>query len=496
MEELVLYGAVPRPDDSTTTANNTSSSLPPPTHPLTVLAVHDLRRGTPVHAFKKAALPVPPAAGSSAPVDASFTRVCAPVANAAHLSVYSWAREAPDQQLVVPEKLASVRVSPSGIWLAAGAASGRFYLWESASGSLVAVRDAHYQALTHIEWAADESFVVTAAADNRVRAWRLTDLVRESSSTNTSTDAAAKPAAEWTGHNFPITGLCLGYGPASAPGLRVYSSCAGNTVRIHDLELALASPKTAANSDFTLVFPAKVTSLAVDPADRAVYAGLASGSIYSVSLYTPSASILFKNASNVLTIDDSTASFAAPVWASPVQGTAVTALALSFDATVLAAGTADGVVTIIDLPTQTVSRTLPRHSGPITALRIVSRPMPQAHTQLHRGKVSAVALTPEQTTDYHRLPQLKRSLDVETSHDVWINIPDNFNENEEDDAFKAVDSMLESMGRGASEFGSETSESVLRTRLQKVEEESQQLRAMYSELSSMHAALWKIHQSK
>lgn len=523
MEELVVYGSTPYSDAETF---RTKAHNPQIVVPSSILSVHELHKGAPVHSFKKLALPSAPTAPRADMtalhcLDASYTRVVAPVHNSAQLAVYTWTRETPDQTIVVPEKLSAVRVSPSGLWLVGGAFSGRLFVWELASGNLVAVRDAHYQEVTQLEFSADEVYLFSGAADARVLGWRLVDLVKESSASATSHSGAdtasstkgssdsGKPAVSWSGHMLPVTGLSVGYGTASS-GISVYSSSLDNTVRIHNLDLSLtgSSGKSAsANSDFTFVFPSKVTALAVDPADRAFYAGLANGTIYAVNLYAPSSatsnsslqSILFQNNSNTLTIDDSTASFAAPVWSAENANTPVTCLGLSFDATTLAAGAADGVVTIIDLPTQTVARTLPPHSGPISALRVVARVQPAAHDLVQRGKMSAIALTPSQTSEYRRVPQLKRvraQQDLD-EHDVWIQIGDEAaatTHGNEEDAFEDSLAEIEDSRRSAGEFGlQETSESALRTRLQKSEADYLQLQGMYSELSNMHAELWKLH---
>lgn len=572
MEELVIYGSIPYSNTETPRRAHNPQTL------VTghVLAVYDLHSGASFQSFKKSQLPVIPARSDktslqsvcatlsptslpslgidqlSSPLSAlssysasasSGPRVISATAGSASFNVYTWGRESPDQMIVVPEQMASVCLSPSGAWLAAGALnSGRIYLWETASGNLVTVREVHFQTVSHLLFSPDEAYLFSGSADSTVLGWKLVDMVRESSGsattgnssksdnkeqTNTTNTGDTRPYVSWKGHLLPITGLCTGYGNASS-GLKVYSSSLDKTVKIHMLGTGQGSSGTGSTSssqlDFTFVFPAEVTALVLDPAERAFYAGLSTGSVYKVNLFSEVESVgtiesvLNKNI-NMLAVDDisprsatsninrqtsDSSSFASKLWSNDLPNCSVTSLALSFDATVLAVGSADGLVTLVDITTQTAIRTLPPREGPISSLSIVQRVKPD-HTQDNTGnkggKSTSLQATGSKT--YRAFPLLKRTRDREglERHDVWINVPDGSKissgsedfDDENDAELFGFDSSLQKSRKEVADFTNESSESMLKARLQAVQGDYDKLRDMYSDLSSMHSKLWELH---
>jgi pre-rRNA-processing protein IPI3 len=46
------------------------------------------------------------------------------------LDIYSWGKPTINSKMVLPEKLLSIKVSPSGTWCAGGSESGRLFVWE------------------------------------------------------------------------------------------------------------------------------------------------------------------------------------------------------------------------------------------------------------------------------------------------------------------------------------------------------------------------------
>lgn len=571
MEELLVYGSIPYTNSETPRRAHNPQNLVTGN----LLSVHDLHSGASLQSFKKCQLPkiasrsdkaslqsayvsMGPSSLSTLGLDytstnipgtsaysasaSSGSRVITATDGSASLNVYSWNRESPDQTIVVPEQMASVCLSPSGAWFVAGALnSGRIYLWETASGNLITVRDAHYQSVTHLQFSSDEAYIFSGAVDSRVCAWKLVDLVREGSGSATTGNASIKestkekkqsttsaadtrPQISWTGHKLPITGLVPGYGTATG-GLKIYSSSLDKTVRIHDLSASQGSSGTGSTSssqlDFTFVFPAEVTALIVDPAERAFYAGLSTGAVYRVNLYAEVGavgtieSVLSKNI-NMLSIDDFTptngvngkqiqsnrptsdsSSFASKIWSNDLQGCSVTSLALSFDSTVLAVGSADGLVTLVDITTQTVIRTMPPREGPISSLSIVRRVKPDFAAP--GGKNNGLSHQ-QGSKAYRSFPLFKRTRDFADleQHDVWVNIPEGLDgvslSGYDDDAeLFGVDSAMQKSRKDAADFTNESSESLLRSKLQSVQDDYDKLRNMYMELSAMHSKLWELH---
>jgi WD40 repeat protein len=46
------------------------------------------------------------------------------------IHAYTWSKDTHTAKMILPEKIRSLKVSPSGTWCAAGAESGKLFLWE------------------------------------------------------------------------------------------------------------------------------------------------------------------------------------------------------------------------------------------------------------------------------------------------------------------------------------------------------------------------------
>ncbi|KAF7999966.1 hypothetical protein HF325_005815 [Metschnikowia pulcherrima] len=207
------------------------------------------------------------------------------------ITSYAWGKETADQRFPVPEQMLCLAIahhpnpgengSQKGEnvtrpqyrvpWLlAAGSRSGKLYIWELALGDLVCVKDAHYQAISTMEFSPCGTFLVTGGADTRVNVWRTLDLVTpESLST-------CKAHASFTDHALAVTGVSFAASPVLGD-CRVILSSKDGTLRVYDVLTRLLLT--------TFVFSAGVECFARDPAGRAYYAGLADGTVRQVALY-------------------------------------------------------------------------------------------------------------------------------------------------------------------------------------------------------------------
>lgn len=70
--------------------------------------------------------------------------------------------------MFVPECVTCLTGTPSGLFLAAGTASGNIYFWEVASGQLLSKIQAHNRSITSIALAEDCSYLVAGAADGSI----------------------------------------------------------------------------------------------------------------------------------------------------------------------------------------------------------------------------------------------------------------------------------------------------------------------------------------
>lgn len=166
--------------------------------------------------------------------------------------------------------------------LLASTDSGKLYVWELNSGILLSVKAmAHYQAITKIRSVLGGKYVITSGADARVIIWQTTDLV--------SMDEP-KPICILHDHTLPVLDFQISSTNGeflSLSGTKLYTASEDATLKCYDLS-ALSNrgntKDTAPCLIATFTFPHAITSLALDPADRACYIGTASG-CFSLQFY-------------------------------------------------------------------------------------------------------------------------------------------------------------------------------------------------------------------
>lgn len=169
-------------------------------------------------------------------------------------------REAPCKKLVAPEKLSgSIAVSPNGVYLALGSLSGRIFLWHLPSGTLLSAAEAHFQSVSTLCFSDDSNALVSGSADSRVCIFRVNDL---------------ECIHVLTSHTLAISDIVLGAGIWREA--RLWTASRDATICCHDLHTGKLL--------HTFVLPGSVSSLAVDPAERVIYAGTSEG-IRRIPLY-------------------------------------------------------------------------------------------------------------------------------------------------------------------------------------------------------------------
>ncbi|BFZ64658.1 Pre-rRNA-processing protein ipi3 [Saitoella coloradoensis] len=441
-----------------------ASSLPPPPPPGTTsqqppsssdhfISVHDLHASTHLSTFKSSCSPLH---GTSV----SPSHLLAAQVDKAILNVYQWNKEACDQRIPLPEKLACIALSPCSTFLAAGSGSGRLFLWELASGNLVWTREAHYAALTSLAWTKSSSHLITASADSAIHIWRTADLLSVSTY---SRPEDIQPLHTLSTHTLAITSLHVGAG--SQP--RLYTASEDGTIRVW--ELGTGECLT------TFVCSSAVSAMTVDPAERAIYAGTPSGSINLIPLYSPTTAdgaiggmgsihTLAASSSDVLTGHESP----------------ITALSLSFDATLLVSGDNAGQVLCWDLATRQMVRKFKTHKGPVSGLWCILKPPSLG---------SSSSLGSSKKTATGQIPALKRvqSERDRDEHNVVLSLQPNILEEEDQDE----DDDVAAARRGLSEFGTQGSESTLRTQVQTLQEELSRLYGAYEDLRGVMEGVWR-----
>eukprot|EP01052_Picozoa_sp_SAG31_P019245 SAG31_NODE_1396_length_8511_cov_1.939491_4_plen_268_part_00 len=195
----------------------------------------------------------------------------APNKNEIHFWSLSGTASIPNQgRCSAVEKIECLAASSDGVYCAGGSASGKIYLWDTASGVMLRYWDGHYSAVSALGFTDNNLCLISAERHAYIRAWRLSDVLDVSQCAR-----AAQPVAfrVWTEHTLPVTDLCIGVGGLAC---RVVSASLDQTVKIW----CLGSGNLAA----TIVFPSKCMAVVTDPAERDLYVGGSDGAIYPVSL--------------------------------------------------------------------------------------------------------------------------------------------------------------------------------------------------------------------
>lgn len=287
------------------------------------------------------------------------------------ITVYSWGKENPDQRIPVPEPLTCISLcnhpvlaseNQHGVpsfqlpWLlAGGSASGKVYLWELSSGNLVAVKEAHYQAVNVVRFSSCGTYLVTGGADARCSVWKTVDLV------SVEEDLKVASALTFMDHTLAVTDIFLTDGIRS--DIRLYSASKDGTIRNYDV--------TSGKLITTYVLPQAVECITVDPAGRAVYAGLEDGTIRTVLQYkvNPNTSVLESVGGNgkIVTIPSDPELAESLVHHQPHR---ITRLTLSLDGNSIVSSDVSGRVMVADCVTRQVVKALTPASSAILYLAV------------------------------------------------------------------------------------------------------------------------------
>ena len=126
---------------------------------------------------------------------------------------------------------------------------------------------------------------------------------------------------------------------------------------------------TSGDALHTFLLPASPLCLAIDPADRAVYAGYDDGSMQFIDFYSQGGLIQPLHDSNL----QSTPTQPPPAsrWAAPESASAVLCIQVSYDGTALVSGHQDGKIYKWDIATGGYDKQLAHFSAPITNLHML-----------------------------------------------------------------------------------------------------------------------------
>eukprot|EP00842_Homolaphlyctis_polyrhiza_P006172 jgi/Hompol1/6556/HPOL_000746-RA len=282
----------------------------------------------------------------------------------ATINAWSFSRAQPLSKSVVPEKLMCLTISYSGIYCAAGGASGRLYLWEIATGNLLRMFDAHYKPIKVLRFTADDSCILSGGEDAMIHVWQLVDILDE------SIDHQQLPLKLLTlkGHTLPITDIACGLTLASHT--RCFSVSLDKTCRIWDL--------ASGSCLLTILSTRSLSCVQVTAMENIIFVGCADGTVRAVDLYGSADGQSAKEITQG-TMRDADAD---PQVFRGHTGP-ITCMSLSMDETLLVTGSEDGDCIVWDSATRQALRTFKAHKTPVSFVKVVLKPHAVANPETH-----------------------------------------------------------------------------------------------------------------
>jgi len=208
------------------------------------------------------------------------------------------------------------------------------------------------------------NFLLSGSADSNIHVWSLPGLLSFSASSNndTSQDVPLSPLRSLSSHRAAITAIVFGHS-WSKNNIALSSSKDGTCIVWDYLNN---------ESMHTFLLPTTPLCLALDPADRAAYAGIEDGSIHFIDFYKQS------DITHQLYNRDQTSAITQPPpsdqWnSSETSASATLCIQVSYDGTTLLSGHQDGKIHTWDIAKGKYSNRIVEFAAPVTNL-IMLRP--------------------------------------------------------------------------------------------------------------------------
>jgi pre-rRNA-processing protein IPI3 len=347
---------------STLTSERGSTSTPSALRDVGI-CLHELQPHlTPRHSYKKSST-------SRNCLAISESHIFAAQAEKAVINVYN--REKGNQEATVPfpEHIHSLAYAGSGsALLVIGTAEGRLILWELASGRQLTSTASHLQAVSCLLVTNNQSFILSGSADSNIHVWSLPNLISfpKPSTLPTGNALSNVPLRTFSNHLSGISALSCGHS-STATNFAV-SASDDNTCYIWAID--------SCEIFRAVLLPSTPLCFAVDPADRAIYAGSDDGNIHCIDLFRTKSnsathatdSVHNANQGSAIHLDSKDSWSAASADIGPVQ-----CISLSYDGTTLISGHGSGRILSWDVAKGRVQKSIADFGHSVTNL-IMLRP--------------------------------------------------------------------------------------------------------------------------
>ncbi|KAA8910612.1 WD40-repeat-containing domain protein [Sphaerosporella brunnea] len=400
---------------------------------------------------------------------ATKTHVFAQQSDKSVVNVYTLPSLTLESAIPFPEAFTVLSASPCGNFLAAGTEGGRTYVWELASGRLVATPASHLQRITSLAWAQTQHLVV-GSEDTNVSVWSLPALLDTRGATRTAERVLDR-------HIHAITAVAVGGASSGGPSELLLTAARDRSVIAWELH-------TGAHLR-TFLLPGIPLCLAVDPAERAAYVGLEEGGVVAVDFHS-----LDRGSERGLGAErgrDVPVTVEGEIWGGEdtAEGREVISLAVSYEGGAVVAGNKRGEVAIWDVATGCLFKNLCQLKAPVTSMILLP---PSGFTN------TPTTTTTTTTTTLPVLPKPKyESILAATSAQTFD--PDSYSLTLSLPPLSTPSSTfgpehdMQMILRGAQEMNAFTPAGEHRT--EQLEEELAALYDSYERLAEVHRKTWK-----
>jgi pre-rRNA-processing protein IPI3 len=256
-------------------------------------------------------------------------------------------------KFVLPARADSICVSPDGCYIVAGVHEN-VYIWQIATGRMLAMLTKHYQPINCIKFTDDGSHFVTAGKDGQVIVWNLSAAIGDPYRSE-----SIEPLYSFSDHALPVTDLWIGAG--GMRGILVTVST-DRTCKIYDL--------SSGEMLLSLVFQEMLSAVILDRSEIGLFLGTTQGNIYHHKLQPPPRTREYHITDN----DKINNKFSG-------HSKTITCLEVSLDEQTLMSGSEDCNVMTWNIQSRSLLKTLP-HKGAITNAKFILTPKAMFNREL------------------------------------------------------------------------------------------------------------------
>ncbi|KAH7335164.1 WD40-repeat-containing domain protein [Rhizoctonia solani] len=423
------------------------------------LALHDLKTGTSLSTYKQSTSFI----HNTAVVETQNGQggyILSSQADKPILNVYHFQKDQLAQRIVLPERVTCVASDTRGHYCAAGTANGRIYLWEVPSGVMLNSWEAHFRRVHVLKFTTDDAAIVSASDDSGVSVWSVASLID-----NQFQHELPVPYCNLSDHTLPVLDVVCGSG--LFPDCRLVTCSQDHSVKIWDLSSS-SRPLLG-----TFTFPHPIQMIAMDSAQRVIFAASSAGHVHRINLFKPD-----QTNRDMEAVTGDTSSSEAEI----TVGQPITSLCISYTSTHLLIGTASGSILIYDLESHQLLRSIATHKDKglsVTYLQCMLKPID--HDTKEKDPIPLRPVIP-----FQRMRDLK----ARETHQVMVMIPPRV----EQPKSRSINS--DEVFAGQSYFLSPQSHSrraglSSNARVAELEEEVTQLRAALGQAKGINDSMWE-----